>query len=352
MIKFRLNFILKILFALIVFSFAANAATLAEYRENIRHFKEDLNSLIFPDENRSEKDEQDFIQTVADELPELFPSKEKIEFGNTSIETDNDWIINKYSRFKDLKKDSPERKQILAELYERLDAIERKLDELESAAASTRSKDEEKQKLSEILKRAEYAKPEQKQESLIVRAYNRFMEWLRNLFSQSKPEPINAPQSPQAIPFFLQIIIYALLLGLIGFLLYKFAPFLINRIKTRERRDKRERVILGEKIADDEGSETLFSDAERLAQAGDLRGAIRKGYIALLCELSDRKIIGLSRNKTNRDYLRDVKKRRELHQNMFGLTNDFEKHWYGFQETTESDWTEFKDGYQKAVKSN
>lgn len=353
MVKSRLKFIIKICLALIVFSFAANAATLAEYRKNIQHFKEDLTSLIFPDETWTEKDEQDFIQTVTEELPKLFPSKAKIEFDNTTIETDNDWIINKFARFKDLQKDSPERRQILAELYERLDAIGRKLDELENATVLTqRSKDEEKQKLSEILKRAEYAQPNQEEESIIARAYKRFMEWLRNLFSGSNPEPVNAPQSPQAIPFFLQIVIYALLLGLIAFLLYKFAPFLINRIKTRERRDKRERVILGEKIADDEGSETLFSDAERLAQSGDLRGAIRKGYIALLCELSDRKIIGLSRNKTNRDYLRDVKKRRELHQNMYGLTNDFEKHWYGFQETTESDWNEFKDGYQKAVKSN
>lgn len=351
MIKFRLNFILRIFLALIVFSFAANAATIIEYRENIRYFKGNLNSLIFPDENRTEKDEQDFVQAVADELPKLFPSKQTVEFENTSVETDNDWIVNKYSRFKDLEKDSSERRQILAELYERLDAIERKLDELETAAASTRSKDEEKQKLSEILKRPEYAKPEQNQESLMMRAYNKFVEWLKSLFSRPDTEPLK-PLTLPAVPFFLQLLIYALLLGLIGFLVYKFAPYLINRIRTRERSDKRERVILGELIADDEGSETLFSDAERLAQAGDLRGAIRKGYIALLCELSDRKIIGLSINKTNRDYLRDVRKRRELHQNMYGLTNDFEKHWYGFEEANENDWNEFKDNYQKAVKSN
>lgn len=352
MTRNKFKFVIKIFLALSVFSFAANGATLAEYRENIQHLKGDLNSLIFPDEEQTDEQEQKFIAEVNDELRELFPSKEPVEFDNTTIETDNDWIINKFSSYKDLKKDSPERKQILAELYERLDAIERKLDELESAAASTRSKDEDKQKLGEILKRPEYAKPERQEESIIMRAYNVIMEWLKNLFSGSETEPKNVPQSPQAIPFFLQIIIYALLLGLIAFLLYKFAPYVINRIKTRERRDKRERIILGERIADDQGSETLFSDAERLAQSGDLRGAIRKGYIALLCELSDRKIIGLSRNKTNRDYLRDVKKRRELYQNMYGLTNDFEKHWYGFQETTENDWNEFKNDYQKAVKSN
>lgn len=352
MIKFRLNFIFKVLLALSVFSVAASAATLAEYRENIQHFKGDLTSLIYPGENQTDADEQEFIQTVADELPKLFPSKETIEFDNSAIETNNDWIINKFATYKDLEKNSPERREILAELYERLDAIERKLDELETATASARTKDEDKQKLGEILKRAEYSKPEQEEESTAASAFKRFREWLKNLFPTPDAAPAKTPEGFQAIPFFLQIVIYLLLLALIGFLIYKFAPFLISRIKTRERSDKRERVILGEKIADDERSETLFGDAERLAQNGDLRGAIRKGYIALLCELSDRKVIGLSNNKTNRDYLRDVRKRRELHQNMSGLTNDFEKHWYGFQETTETDWSEFKEGYQKAVKSN
>lgn len=352
MINFRLNFILKMFLALMVFSFAANGATLAEYRENIQHFKGDLESLIYPDEEQTDEEQQKFIAEINDELPKLFPSEEKVEFKNATFETDNDWIINKFARFKDLKKEASERKRILAELYERLDAIEKKLDELEGVTAAARSKDEDKQKLGEILKRAEYAKPAQQDESVIARAYRRFMEWLKSLFPEPDINKTKTPEGFQAIPFFLQIIIYALVIGLIGFLVYKFAPHLINRFKTRERREKRERVILGEKIADDDTSENLFSDAERMAREGDLRGAIRKGYIALLCELSDRKVIGLSRNKTNRDYLRDVRKRRELYQNMYGLTNNFEKHWYGFQEADENDWNEFKDGYQKAVKSN
>jgi hypothetical protein len=164
------------------------------------------------------------------------------------------------------------------------------------------------------------------------------------------PEPTET-SSFQGLPFFLQILIYGAVIALIGFLIYKFAPYLITRFQMREKREKRERVILGEKIGINETPDNLFSEAERMAQAGDLRGAIRKGYIALLCELSDRKIIGLSKNKTNRDYLRAVRKRRELYQNMHGLTNNFERHWYGFQKAEESDWNEFKDGYQKAVKS-
>ena len=83
-------------------------------------------------------------------------------------------------------------------------------------------------------------------------------------------------------------------------------------------------------------------EAERLAREGNLRQAIRKGYIALLCELSDRKLIGLAQHKTNRDYLRDVRRRHALYQNMSGLTDNFERHWYGFEKADEKDWEEFR----------
>ncbi len=347
-----MKFILKIFIAVFSLSFAANAATLSEYRESIKHLKEDLNSLILPDEDWTEADEQKFIREVYEELPEIFPAKQIIEWQGGSIETENEWLINKFTSFKDLKKDAPERAQILVEMYERLDAVERKINELENATASNRAKDEDKQKLAEILKREEYAKPQEQGESFIAGNYRRFINWLKSLFPEPDISPTTAPEGFQAIPFFLQILIYALVIGLIGFLIYKFAPYLISRFKTREKREKRDRVILGEKIAAGETPDNLFSQAEQMAREGDLRGAIRKGYIALLCELSDRKIIGLSKNKTNRDYLRDVRKRRELYQNMNGLTNNYERHWYGFQEAGENDWTEFKDGYQKAVKSN
>ena len=80
------------------------------------------------------------------------------------------------------------------------------------------------------------------------------------------------------------------------------------------------------------------------------RAAIRKGYIALLCELSDRKIIGLANHKTNRDYLRALAERRPLYGEMQVLTDSFENHWYGYAPGTENDWTAFRMHYQRALK--
>lgn len=133
-------------------------------------------------------------------------------------------------------------------------------------------------------------------------------------------------------------------------MLYRFAPVLFENFRAREKREKKSRVVLGETIAAEETSENLFGEAEKLALAGDLRAAIRKGYVALLVELSDRKIIGLSRHKTNRDYLRDVRARDTIYQNMRGLTASFERHWYGLDATNKSDWEEFKKIYSETLR--
>ena len=67
------------------------------------------------------------------------------------------------------------------------------------------------------------------------------------------------------------------------------------------------RVVLGERLAPGQTAADLLDDAERLARSGDLRGAIRKAYVALLCELGDRQVIRIAQHKTNRDYLQSIR---------------------------------------------
>lgn len=327
----------------VILSTAIFGATLEEYKENIAHLQEDVVYLLAPAENETAAGIKDFEDEIAEELQEL--TKLKVEHEGTSIETDNKWLVEK---FQQIKKEPAKRRAILTEISERLAAIQQKITELETAAASNRSKDEEKRKLAEILQREEYRKPEPPQESFIESILRKIGEWFDRNFPRS-PIPNSAPEGFSSLSFVLQMLLYGLILGAIGFLIYRFAPFFARRFQRRDKRDKEDRVILGEKLAVDEDSHSLFSEAEALAREGNLRGAIRKGYIALLCELSDRKVIGLAQHKTNRDYLRDVRKNPPLHQNMNGLTNSFERHWYGFDEADENDWQEFKQTYQKAV---
>jgi hypothetical protein len=106
---------------------------------------------------------------------------------------------------------------------------------------------------------------------------------------------------------------------------------------------------LGERLEPDATATDLLSEAETLARQGDLRAAIRKAYIALLVELGDRKVISLSHYKTNRDYLNSLRNLPQLHTRMRGLTDSFERHWYGFVDATPNDWQNFRSGYYSAL---
>jgi hypothetical protein len=324
------------------------AVTLKQYREKIQKAEVLVADLLTLDEEElSAANRAAYERENLAEIRQNLPIGEKVEFNGTSVEANNQWLYDKLDEYE---KNSSKRTAIFTEIGERLSAIEQKIDELENPSASNRSKDEEKRKLGEILNREEYKKPAEEEKSFIERILDKIAEW----FQREAPSPNVSPAAKtgfQSFSLILQILLYAVVFGLIGFLIYRFAPFLATRFRSREKREKKDRVILGERIAANESADNLFSEAERMAGEGNLRGAIRKGYIALLCELSDRKIIGLSHHKTNRDYLRDVRKKRELYESMNGLTSNFERHWYGFEEAEAKDWEEFRNGYRKAVSS-
>jgi hypothetical protein len=126
-------------------------------------------------------------------------------------------------------------------------------------------------------------------------------------------------------------------------------PRFLRRRKSKKRTKREARIVLGERLEPDQSAGDLLAQAEALARAGDLRAAIRKAYIALLCELGDRKIIRLAQHKTNRDYLRAMRGITPLHDEMRKLTHSFEHHWYGFVPATETEWSAFRSGYQRAV---
>ena len=137
--------------------------------------------------------------------------------------------------------------------------------------------------------------------------------------------------------------------------LFFIVRLLLNRFKRKGKikvRKKAEpRIVLGERLEPEQTSTDLLSEAEALARRGELRAAIRKGYIALLVELGDRKIISLAQHKTNRDYVNALRNVPQLHSRMRGLTKSFERHWYGFAQATENDWQDFRDGYLAALQS-
>lgn len=350
--KFAKDTLAAALFCLLFLPLGGFAKTLSAYRENVKSAATSAEELIdYIDRvlEANKKPDAEWERQSVGRIRSALASTEKVEWEGTVVETDNYWLEAQLKAFEEETDDWEKRRLILTDVSERLRAIEAKIRQLENPAASNRSKDEDKRKLAEILRRAEYQKAEE-QESWFQRLQKKISDWFREKFP--RPDiPEGAGNGLKSASFGLQILLYAVVLGFIAFLIYRFAPFFAQKFRRGEKEEKGERVILGEKLSADEDAQTLFDEANALAREGNLRGAIRKGYIALLCELSDRRIIGLAQHKTNRDYLRDVRKKRALYENMNGLTVSFERHWYGFETADEADWQEFKQTYQKAVRS-
>jgi len=345
-IKSLLSRSLMLLFATCCLCTAAFAMTLEEYTAKVvaaHGFADEVEASI------RAKEPSD-VKLFTAQLRTDFPSSERIEWNGGIVETSNDWLLEK-ARALDQAADPTAQLPVIVEVREHLSAISFKLDELRTASASERTKDEDKRKLAEILRREEYLKPQEKRESLFQRWLRQFFEWLESLMPKSVPNVENSSDLG-VVTVILQVLLYAALLALLGYLAYKIVPLLFPKLRrARKPKKKKERVILGERLGEDVTAVDLLGEAERLARDGNLRAAIRKGYIALLCDLSDRKVIGLASNKTNRDYLRDVRSRRELHPRMKVITDTFERHWYGLHDSAEQDWARFREDYKEAIRT-
>lgn len=283
-----------------------------------------------------------FISRLKSELPE----KETVQFEGRSVVINNAWLHDALNEVQRKHRGETSRANLLARIGERLMALNERLHESE-AASSSRNPDEDKGRLAEILRRPEYNHAPV-EGSIVERLWARFLRWLISLIPKSQGlQPGGSP----LLSVIAQVVVVAAGLALIAFAIWKFLPrYLRSRGKKKVKREAR--IVLGERLEPDQSSADLLAQAEALARAGDLRAAIRKAYIAFLCELADRKVISLAQYKTNRDYLNSVRERAVLHSAMRKLTSSFERHWYGFVPARENDWTEFRTSYQQALKTS
>jgi hypothetical protein len=345
-------------------SVRAQAETLQKYRENIESVKADLFYLYAVGGSDLNKEWTKYDQVQAqnkffEKAAALLPAQQTIEWKNIKIETDNRWLQEEFAAIKRLPADSKDRNKIVDEIDGRLSALVSKIKELEAQQPGTGNKDEEKQKLDKILKRPEYQpqKDDPKEESTMQRWSRVFLDWFRDLLPKSEqteqPREMESPGvrgGPGISPIVVQVLVIGLVIAVLAFVIWRVAPLLRGRAgRKKEKREKEERIILGERLAADESSSTLFDQAEQMAREGNFRGAIRKGYVALLCELGDRKIVRIAQNKTNRDYLNDVRKHQALHTGVRDLTFMFENHWYGLAAASEEEWSAFRENYRHST---
>ncbi|HYX41019.1 MAG TPA: DUF4129 domain-containing protein, partial [Pyrinomonadaceae bacterium] len=324
---------------------STRAMPLADYRARIAQSDGALAQLLKLYETTQDDKQQAntarFKSEEADDLHALraaLPMTEKVEWAGGTVEVNNQWLQDELDAYEKLPP-TPIAPRIaaLTRIAARLHALAQRLDEVARAQSESRDKSAEKGRLHAILQRPEYNEGAAS-DSALSRLWTRFTNWLRSLMPEPKPmQPGTAIWLSRAA----RGLIYALCLAVITFVLWRYGPRLFRRKLTRARAEKRARVVLGEQLAPDETAADLLTEAERLARAGDLRGAMRKAYIAVLCELGDRKILRLAPHKTNRDYLRALRDDARLFQTVQPLTNAYERHWYGLTPASETDWHEF-----------
>jgi hypothetical protein len=342
----------------------AAPSTLAQYRSRVGAAVAPLQELAAFCEQLSEGEKpevwtkEDFDPDLALQLPKreratfervrgLLPPKEKVERADSTIEVDNSWLYAALEEYRHAS-NNDKRARALRAAAERLRALDSRLAELEGVASAGHDKDGERGRLNAILRDPAFSRDVQRGGAL-QRLFRDILDWIaRHLPSGPGIEPGTNPRASQLA----QIIVLALCLAVLSYVGW--------RVWSRRARGLRAlklkrgpRVVLGERLEADQTPADLLDDAERLARAGDLRGAIRKAYIALLCELGDRGVVRLARHKTNSDYLDAVRRSAapRLYTEMMPLTFDFELHWYGFRDASETDWNEFKARCRQALKS-
>lgn len=336
--------ILSIVCLLFVCSAITFATSLSEYHANLSRSITAIDALSqFEEDEDLTAFEQRFVDTLG-AVRKLLPEKDQVTFNETTFTVDNSWLHKRLDEFEAVA--TTERLTTRTQILDSLKAIEERVDELEKASASGLTKSEANARMASILSRPEFAS-KARQGSALKRLLLRFIEWIQQFLPERSPV---TPGRSSWFTIIAQVVVIALALAVIGYVVFRLAKHFGGRTrKSKKGRSKEPRIVLGEKLEPDASATDLLSEAEALARQGELRAAIRKAYIALLVELGDRKIISLAQHKTNRDYLRSVRNFPKLHNNMTGLTDSFERHWYGFADASASDWENFKTSYKTAL---
>ncbi|MET0622282.1 MAG: DUF4129 domain-containing protein [Pyrinomonadaceae bacterium] len=343
---------------------AQRVATLADYRARVRGAIEPLEELAetyervavvddFGDES-GEDSEAELEEAKADleeEAPEILggvrdslPPRERVGAGADFVEVDNSWLHEALDEAEGAD-DEAKRAAGLRAAAGRLRSLEARLAEADGGAAGTFDKDAERGRLNSILSAPEFDREAQQQGNALQKLVHDFIEWLLSLLP--KGSAIAPGASPRA-SLTTQVVVLVLCLAV---LVYVARLLWLRRGRKSPKARRAARVVLGERLEADQTASDLLDDAERLALSGDPRGAIRKAYVALLCELGDRGVIRLAQHKTNHDYLNAVRRAATpgLYAEMLPLTFDFEVHWYGLRDATAADWESFKTRCRTAL---
>lgn len=324
----------------------APAISTAAYRARLRSAIVALDAMSPDDEDAGARARDAPFATLHQIVGLLPPHQPVTSTRATEVVVDNTWLPAAIDDYVAKMESDPARAdRVRISIIERLRALEQELAATGAPGAAS-SAEQDKARLAAILHRNEY-QSEASSESALMRILRQILKWVAQLFPNANPL---TPGQTGLLTRAAEIGVMALAALMLIFAGRKLLPVLRgDRKMIRSRDDVGARVILGERLSAGQTAAVLLAEAEALARKGDLRGAIRKGYIALLRDLSDRRLISVAQYKTNRDYLRDVEDRGPLFREMRFLTDSFERHWYGRISPAADDWDTFRSHYRQAL---
>src|SRR5712692_8812492 len=167
---------------------------------------------------------QEFVAATIALLRTELPAHETVLLGRQSVTVDNTWLHEALNDYEKSSGDNARRVELLARIDERLRALGERLDEMQSGKPLA-SKDENKTRLAEILRRAEYNQ-QAEGGSALNRLLNRFLRWLLRLFPRTKPlQLVNA----MVFSRIALVVVIVVILATIRFLIWNFSPpYLLN----------------------------------------------------------------------------------------------------------------------------
>jgi hypothetical protein len=176
-------------------------------------------------------------------------------------------------------------------------------------------------------------------------AIGKLIDWLLDRLRGITPQPGGAAAPEGALHWSIYLLL-ALLLGLVGVLIWRLRR--LRRAKTKAAPATAAVVRLeDESVTPDRlPEEEWLAMAETCLRDGDFRLALRAFYLANLAWLGHEHWIAIHPGKTNREYMRELRKRARgasEAQQLFGENlAAFERAWYGMRPVSEPDAAAFR----------
>jgi Domain of unknown function (DUF4129) len=320
---------------------AYGLSTVGDYENRLAQAERELNDAlelnIFAQE----------LAPLTSEVKRLLPVSEEVEFNGAITHVDNAWLHEALNNVAKSAEGAAEQRSMLGEISARLARLRQSVKAAQTVG-DHRLQDQ-RARLDGILARAEY-QPDEKRESVVARWINKIwlfiVELLAKLFGGSAARASQTGGAGSVMILRVLIFLVAIVALIFG------SVKLARRFQTRQKpaKEAKTREALGEEIAEDATAADLFALASDMARQGEYRKAIRRAYIALLCDFDQRGKLRLGRSKTNRDYLDAIRSEQRIFPTFSVMTFAFERAWYGEDRATEEDFQNFVTLYQEAIK--